>query len=79
MSVRSTLISLCTIASLGYLLGSIRLAGITLGTAGIFIVGLAFGHFFGTEMPAALQTLGLVMIMTSIGLGSGKGFLQRIS
>ena len=38
--------SVFIIAALGYLLGRITINGISLGTAGVFIVALLFGAFF---------------------------------
>lgn len=65
------------IALLGYFLGSIRIKGIGLGTAAIFLVGLVFGHL-GVELPEILQTVGLVLFITSVGFSAGPGFLQRL-
>ena len=39
-----------TIALLGYALGSVRVKGLCLGTSGILIVALVFGHF-GLVVP----------------------------
>lgn len=72
-----TILSVFIIALLGYALGRIRIKGISLGTAAIFIVGLAFGHF-GLELPEVLQTIGLVLFITSVGFSAGPGFLQRL-
>ena len=43
-----TFLSFCvfSIAALGYLLGRITIKGVSLGTAGVFIVALLFGAFF---------------------------------
>ena len=43
-----TFLTFCVflIASLGYLLGRITIKGVSLGTAGVFIVALLFGAFF---------------------------------
>ncbi len=72
-----TIILVFAIAALGYLLGRIRIKGIGLGTAAIFLVGLIFGHF-GAELPEILQTVGLVLFITSVGFSAGPGFLQRL-
>ena len=42
--------SVFVIAALGYLLGRITINGISLGTAGVFIVALLFGAFFYTPL-----------------------------
>ena len=72
-----TLVIIFAISVLGYLFGSIRIKGIGFGTAGIFMVGLLFGHF-GFSLPSELQNFGLVLFITAVGIGAGPGFLQRI-
>ena len=42
--------SVFAIAALGYLLGRITIKGVSLGTAGVFIVALLFGAFFYTKL-----------------------------
>ena len=41
----NTLMLVFTIAVLGYLVGRIRVCGLELGTAGVLLVALVFGHF----------------------------------
>ncbi len=72
-----SLLMVFTIIALGYLVGSIRIKGIGLGTAAIFLAGLLFGHF-GAETPSALQTAGLLLFITSVGLSAGPTFWQRL-
>ena len=38
------------IIMIGYLLGRIRIKGVSLGTAGVFIIALLFGVLFSTEI-----------------------------
>ena len=38
------LLALFLIAALGYLIGAIKIKGIELGTAGVLLVALVFGH-----------------------------------
>ncbi len=64
------------IGALGYLLGSIQVKGISLGTAGILIVALLFGHF-GIVTPAFVQNLGLICFVTSVGFIAGPKFFQN--
>ena len=47
------------IAIVGYLLGSIRIKGVTLGHAGIFLAALLFGHF-GLANDSLFHTIGLI-------------------
>ena len=51
-----TFLTFCifAIAALGYLLGRITINGVSLGTAGVFIVALLFGAFFYTDLGAQL-------------------------
>lgn len=65
------------VMALGYCLGKISFFGVRLGTAGIFIVGLLFGHL-GFEVPTVLQTMGLILFISSVGLSAGPGFFQRL-
>ena len=67
------------IAALGYLLGSISIKGLNLGTSGILIVALVFGHF-NLLVPAALKNIGLICFVTAVGFIAGPGFpeLQKI-
>ena len=73
----SQLVNVFAIIAVGYLLGRIRIKGIGLGTAAIFISGLIFGHF-GVQTPAILQTLGLILFISSVGLSAGPSFVQRL-
>ena len=48
-AVGSTTIVLCgamLIAFIGYALGSIKIKGVSLGTAGVFLMALLFGYLF---------------------------------
>ena len=52
----NTLMMVFLIAVIGYLVGSIKICGLELGTAGILLVALVFGHF-GVEIPSLVQNL----------------------
>ena len=77
------------IAGLGYLLGRITIKGVSLGTAGVFIVALLFGAFLynplanqlkvggATYVSNALkivENLGLILFVTSVGFIAGPSF-----
>ena len=64
------------IAALGYLLGSISIKGLNLGTSGILIVALVFGHF-NLLVPAALKNMGLICFVTAVGFIAGPGFFRN--
>lgn len=50
----NTLMMVFLIAVIGYLVGSIKIKGLELGTAGILLVALVFGHF-GVEIPSLVR------------------------
>ena len=59
------LLAIFLIISAGYLLGRIRIKGVDLGTAGVLLVALVFGHF-GVEIPSIVQNFGLVCFVTML-------------
>lgn len=65
------------VASIGYLLGSFKLKGNSLGVAGVLFTGLAFGAISDEfKIPAIVFNLGLVLYVYSIGLSSGPAFFK---
>ncbi len=77
------------IAALGYLLGRITINGVSLGTAGVFIVALLFGALLYAPLEKQLvvkgasyvsnalkivETLGLILFVTSVGFIAGPSF-----
>jgi len=70
------LLAIFLIAALGYLIGGIRIAGIELGTAGVLLVALVFGHY-GCVMPAVVRNLGLALFVTSVGFIAGPKFFRN--
>ena len=75
--ISAQIVTVFIIIALGYLVGSIHIRGISLGTGAIFLVGLLFGHF-GVQTPSALQTVGLLLFITSVGLNVGPTFINRL-
>ncbi|MGN0372951.1 MAG: permease [Enterocloster sp.] len=72
----SSLLVIFLIAALGYAVGSIKVCGLDLGTAGILLVALVFGHF-GLEVSSVVQNLGLVCFVTSVGFIAGPKFFRN--
>ena len=72
----NTLMIVFLIAVIGYLVGSIKICGIELGTAGILLVALVFGHF-GFEIPDLVRELGLICFVTSVGFIAGPKFFRN--
>lgn len=50
----NTLMILFLVAFIGYLVGSITIKGVELGTAGVLLVSLVFGHFIGNNLRLRL-------------------------
>ncbi len=74
------------IIATGMGLGSIRVAGLSLGTSGVLFAALLFGHLgqyfehlgYGEvwKMPEMVGTLGLVLFVYAVGLGAGPTFFR---
>lgn len=74
---QSPLLILFLVAALGYLLGNIKVKGVSLGVAGVLFVGLAFGMINPNyQIPSIIFDLGLIFFVYSIGLSSGTAFFQ---
>ena len=80
------MISVMAVAALGYILGRVTIKGVSLGTAGVFLIALVYGGVFydklSDEMGAAfvtnslkiVETLGLVLFVSSVGFIAGPNF-----
>lgn len=66
---------LFAILALGSWVGSLSFRGVSLGTAAVFFVGLAFGHF-GTTVPKPIMDLGLLLFVYAVGLQAGPRFFR---
>ena len=66
-----------TILVLGYALGRITICGLDLGTAGVLLVALVFGHF-GVVIPDIVGDLGLICFVTAVGYIAGPKFFRNI-
>ena len=71
----NSLLAVFLIASLGYFVGGIRIKGIELGTAGVLLVALVFGHF-GVEIPSIIRNFGLALFVCSVGFIAGPKFFR---
>ncbi len=66
---------LFVVASIGYLLGNIKIRGGSLGVAAILFTGLGFGAIDpNLKIPEIILLLGLCIFVYSIGLASGPAF-----
>ncbi|MCF6332681.1 MAG: transporter, partial [Draconibacterium sp.] len=67
--------ALSLIVALGFILGRIKIFGLSLDVSAVIFVALVFGHF-GVVIPKDFQTLGLVLFIFTIGLQAGPGFFE---
>ena len=83
---------LFAVLAVGYLLGRITIKGISLGSAGVFIMALVFGCFFYNNLSDALmignttfvkdglkiiENIGLMFFVTAVGFIAGPGFVAN--
>lgn len=73
---KSDIMIVFSIAVLGYLLGSVHIKGLSLGTSGVLLVALVFGHF-NLLVPKVLQDVGLISFVTAVGFIAGPGFFRN--
>lgn len=74
--INTPLIALFLILTLGYLIGGIKIKGIEIGTAGVLIIALIFGHF-QFEVPSLVNDLGIALFVTSVGFIAGPKFFRN--
>ena len=87
------MLSVFAIAAFGYILGRITIKGISLGTAGVFVIVLIYGGFFGVHFNSKfvieeanyasqalkiVENLGLVFFVTSVGFIAGPNFFKNM-
>ena len=73
----NNLMLIFTILVLGYALGRIKVCGLDLGTAGVLLVALVFGHF-GIVVPDIVGDLGLICFVTAVGYIAGPKFFRNL-
>ncbi|MBO5733347.1 MAG: permease [Clostridia bacterium] len=76
------------IAALGYALGRITIKGVSLGTAGVFLVALLFGCLFYDDLSKQVpdttnalkivENMGLILFVTSVGFIAGPKFFGNL-
>jgi len=80
-SVARTVILLAVAGALGSALGKIRVAGVSLGVAGVLFVGLLLGHLKFTvdgQVLDFVRETGLVIFLYALGLQIGPGFFGAL-
>ena len=75
--VENPVLLLFVVASLGYLVGTFKVRGQSLGVAAILFMGLLFGAIHPQlQIPEITLILGLSIFVYSIGLSSGPAFFS---
>jgi len=67
--------ALFLIVALGFILGRIKIFGLSLDVSAVIFVALIFGHY-GVIIPKDFQYLGLVLFIFTIGIQAGPGFFE---
>jgi len=67
--------ALFLIVALGFILGRIKVFGLSLDVSAVIFVALVFGHY-GIVIPRDFQYLGLVLFIFTIGIQAGPGFFE---
>ena len=75
--LHNPLMTIFLVGALGYLVGSVSIKGISLGTAGVLLVALVFGHF-GFTINSAVRNIGLVLFVCSVGFIAGPKFFRNM-
>ncbi len=77
--IANPLLLLFVVSAIGYILGRIKIGGVSLGVAAVLFVGLAFGALDpNLKLPEIIYLLGLVLFVYTIGLSSGPGFFASL-
>ena len=82
------LFTLFAITFIGYLIGGIKIKGVSLGTAGVFLISLVFGMLFYGDVEntyksaeagyKVVQNIGLLLFITSVGFIAGPNFFSGL-
>lgn len=73
--LQSSYFSIFLIVALGFMLGRIKVMGLSLDVSAVIFIALAFGHW-GVTIPKALGNFGLVLFIFTIGIQAGPGFFH---
>ncbi|MGE5587648.1 MAG: aspartate:alanine exchanger family transporter [Clostridia bacterium] len=69
--------ALFILSAAGYILGGISVGNMQLGTSGVLLAALYFGHL-GYEVPGIVRDLGLALFVGSVGLTAGPRFFRNL-
>ena len=73
--LKSSYFALFLIVALGFMLGRIKIKGLSLDVSAVIFIALLFGHF-GVIIPKELGNFGLVLFIFTIGIQAGPGFFD---
>ena len=73
--LNSSYFALFLIVALGFMLGKIKVKGLSLDVSAVIFIALLFGHF-GVIIPKELGNFGLVLFIFTIGIQAGPGFFD---
>ena len=68
-------ITLFIIIALGFIIGRIKIRGISLDVSAVIFVALLFGHY-GYTVPKDIQYIGLLLFIFTVGIQAGPGFFH---
>ncbi|WP_217586189.1 aspartate:alanine exchanger family transporter [Lentibacillus saliphilus] len=71
------LILVFIILFIGSWFGSLKISGISLGTSGVLLIAMVFGHF-GFQVSPIVQSLGLSLFIVAVGLQAGPRFFRMM-
>lgn len=72
---RSPFFALFVIVALGFMLGRIKIKGVSLDVSAVIFIALLFGHY-DVVIPSALSDFGMVLFIFTIGIQAGPGFVD---
>lgn len=73
--LNSSYFALFLIVALGFMLGRVKIRGVSLDVSAVIFIALLFGHF-GVSIPKELGNFGLVLFIFTIGIQAGPGFFD---
>ena len=72
------MLCLFAVVAIGYLLGRVSIKGLSLGTAGVFIVALVFGCLFYQNLSGALTIGGQTFVKEALKIVA-QGMVHRLA
>ena len=69
--------ALFLIIAIAYVIGRIKVKGVSLDVSAVIFVALVLGHF-GVTLPKVIQDIGLVLFIFTIGIQAGPGFFDAL-